>query len=362
KKHALTLTQYRRRATIARAAAVLSAELPSAQRQTTGEYLPQLPPLRRGAIQWLDAPMNSGKTVRMGADWVRPWVAAGGLAVVLSPLNSLGMQTAQDWDLPHIHDYKTDSDSRQALEADISQRGGIVACFNSVHRVLSLLPGDRPLLLVLDEAAQVLTNAGEGGTLKGNWAERWEDFISLTRRTAAIALAEAGLDDATITLVKQLSGVPLVLGNRHQKEGQPWDVEIHQATPLSGFRANLLTALGAGENILFVSSSQAEGRRLERAAQQKGIKVIRIDSETNEGGRYRDFFECPEAWLYQAQPQLLILSPSAKTGLSIEGGIGADGAYFGAVYGYFPSLDTDTHMQLLGRYRPAVPRVIWCPA
>ncbi|MFM7324762.1 MAG: DUF3854 domain-containing protein, partial [Nodosilinea sp.] len=101
KKHALTLTQYRRRATIARAAAVLAAELPSAQRQTTGEYLPQLPPLRRGAIQWLDAAMNSGKTVRMGADWVRPWVASGGLAVVLSPLNSLGMQTAQDWDLPH---------------------------------------------------------------------------------------------------------------------------------------------------------------------------------------------------------------------------------------------------------------------
>ena len=361
-KKALTLTQYRRRATIARAAAVLAAELPSAQRQTTGEYLPQLPPVRRGAIQWLDAPMNSGKTVRMGADWVAPWVAAGGLAVVLSPLNSLGMQTAQDWNLPHIHEYKTDSDSRRALEADISQRGGIVACFNSVHRVISLLPGDRPLLLVIDEAAQVLTGAGEGGTLKGNWAERWEDFISLTRRAAAIALAEAGLDQATVDLVKTLSGVPLVLGNRHQKEGQPWDVEIHQATPLSGFRANLLTALGAGETILFVSSSQAEGRRLERAAQQKGIKVIRIDSETNEGGRFRDFFECPEAWLYQAQPQLLILSPSAKTGLSIEGGVSPAGAYFGAVYGYFPSLDTDTHLQLLGRYRPAVPRVLWCPA
>ena len=370
KKRSLTLKQYQRRATIARAQSILAAPPPVASVTSEGEYLPTLPALQAGAVQWLDAPMNSGKTYQIGRSWVAPWVASGGVAVVLSPLNSLGMQTAQDWDLPHIHDYKTDGLSRRALEADISSRGGIVACFNSVHRVLSLLPGDRPLLLVIDEAAQVLDGAGEGGTLRGVWAERWEQFITLAQRAAdsgAIALAEAGIDWATINLVKQLSGAGAVVGIRHIKEAQPWPVTLHQATPLSSFRAALLESLGStsldgGDNVLFVTSSQAEGRRLEKAAIASDIAVVRIDSETNEGGRYRDFFECPEAWLYEAQPQLLILSPSAKTGLSIEGGVSVEGAYFDRVFGYFPSLDTDTHLQLLGRYRPSVPRVIWCPA
>ncbi len=36
-------------------------------------------------------------------------------------------------------------------------------------------------------------------------------------------------------------------------------------------------------------------------------------------------------------------------------------AYFAAVWGYFPTLATDTHMQMLGRFRPSVPRVVFCP-
>lgn len=365
KKSSLSLEQFQRRATLAKAAAILAAAPPVAAVTSEGEYLPALPALQSGAIHWLDAPMNSGKTYQMGRSWVGPWVAAGGVVVVLSPLNSLGAQTAKSWNLPHIHDYNTDRDSRRALEADITHRGGIVACLNSVHRVISLLPGDRPVLLVLDEAAQVLDGAGEGGTLRGVWSQRWEDFITLTKRAingGAIALAEAGLDQPTIDLVSKLGDAAGVVGIRHQKQADPWSVQVHQATPLSGFRAKVLADLRSGLNVLFTTSSQAEGRRLEKAAAAAGVTVVRVDSQTNESGRYRDFFESPESWLYEAQPQLLILSPSAKTGLSIEGGISAEGAYFDKVYGYFPSLDTDTHLQLLGRYRPAVPRVLWVPA
>jgi hypothetical protein len=365
-KKSLGLQQYQRQATLAQAAAILEVSPPVATVNTTGEYIPVLPPLQVGAVHWVDAPMNSGKSYRIGRDWVRAWVAAGGVVVVLSPLNSLGMQSAREWDLPHIHEYSTDRNSQRALEADVSARGGIVACFNSLHRVTALIPSGRPLLLVVDEAAQVLDGAGEGGTLRGIWSDRWEQFISLSRRAiagGAIALAEAGLDQATISLVQSLSGAPQVIGLRHSKESEPWDIEFTEASPLSGWRAEMLADLEhSGENLLFVTTSQAEGRRLQRAAAQKGIEAIRIDSETNEGGKFREFFETPESWLYSVQPRLLILSPSAKTGLSIEGGISGEGAYFSRVYGYFPSLDTDTHLQLLGRYRPPVPRVIWCPA
>ncbi|MGB3310287.1 MAG: DUF3854 domain-containing protein [Nodosilinea sp.] len=362
----LTLAEYRRVATVAKAKSILAIPAPKAQRETVGFYLPILPPLTKGTIHWLAAGMGSGKTYRIGRDWVRAWIQAGGVVVVLSPLNALGQQTAQDWELPHLHDYGTKGVDREALEADISHRGGVVACFNSAHRVRELIPGDRPLLLVIDEAAQTLDNATEGGTLKSEWAARWEDAITLMQQAAtggAIALAEDGLDQATIDLVQKLSGAALVRGFHHTREATPWPVTLNRATPLSGWRAELLASIQAGDRILYVTTSQEEGRRLERWAKQQGIDAQhRIDSETNEGGAYRKFFEAPEAWLYANLPQLLILSPSAKTGLSIEGGITADGAYFDSVWGYFPTLDTDTAMQLLGRYRPPVPRYIWAPA
>jgi hypothetical protein len=366
----LTLKEWRRRATTAKARLILAQPAPTAQRHTEGEYLPTLPSLTRGAVHWVAANMGSGKTYRIGRDWVAAWKASsgvtlGGVTVMFSPLNSLGQQNAQDWGLPHIHDYGQGKLDRQALEADVSVNGGIVACINSAHRVAQLIPQDRPLLLVIDEAAQTLTDAALGGTLKDNWAERWEDLIALLQRAAAggaIVLAEDGLDRDTIDLVQTLSGAELVRGITHTRTTTPWPVSIDKATPLNGWRGRLLQALEGGERVLYVTTSQAEGRRLEYCAKAAGIAVERIDSETNEGGRYRQFFESPEPWLYATLPQLVILSPSGKTGLSIEGGITAAGAYFDSVWGYFPSLDTDTAMQLLGRYRPPVPRYIWVPA
>ena len=358
---ALTPKSYKRIGTLTQAKFVLQAKAPTPNRQTTGEYLPPLPPLEPG-INVLSATMNSGKTHRMGKDWVAPWQAMGGITVVLSPLNSLGQQTGIDWKLPHIHDYFTDVDSQNALRADIRHRGGIVACLNSAHRVLNLIPEDRPLLLILDEAAQTLTDAVEGGTLQGEWAARWEDTIALMGRAAHIVLSEDGIDSDTVNLVKSLSEMGSVSTIAHTKTLEPWETTLYRGTPISAFRGSLLAALEGGERILLVTTSQAEARRLERAAMGKGIKTERIDSTTNEGGRYRGFFENPDRWLQEAQPQLCILTTSGKTGLSIEGGVSTESAYFTRVWGYFPNLDTDTHKQLLGRYRPSVPRVVWVPA
>ena len=114
---------------------------------------------------------------------------------------------------------------------------------------------------------------------------------------------------------------------------------------------------------MFVSSSQREGKRLERILRNlyPDRRVVRIDSDTNEGGKFTGFFEQPDQWLQENQPDVLIISPSAKSGVSIEGDVSVEEAYFSAVWGYFPVLDTDTHSQLLGRYRPPVPRVVFCP-
>lgn len=366
-KNSSSLNGYKRNGRIAAALdeiARLNQLSYPAERGTEGEYLPDLPELQQGAIHVVSASMNSGKTHRIGRDWVKEAITLGWNVLVLSPLNSLGQQTAQDWELPHIHHFGTSVEQQKALWATVSAAHGLVCCPDSLHRLPKWF-FDRPLLLVLDEGNQVIDHICQGNTLGSRWSDVLEQFTKISRhaiRTGAIALSEDGLPDRAVDLVKSLSEAETVRVFKHRKQGIPWNCRLFQGQA-SGYRARLLQSVKAGQRILIVTSSQREAKRLERAIAQvsPGSKVIRIDSETNEGGVFNAFFDSPDTWLEANQPDVLILSPSAKSGVSIQGNVSAENAYFSEVWGYFPALATDTHMQLLGRYRPSVPRFIYCP-
>ena len=332
------------------------------ERATTGEYLPALPELEQGAIHVLSASMNAGKTTRIGQDWVQSATTQGWNVLVIVPLNSLGDQTATDWNLPHIHGYGTTPDQQESLWRDVSYRHGIVMCANSLHRLPDWFY-DRPVLLVLDEANQAIDDLSQGNTLATQFRFQmiWERFALAARHalaTGAIVLSEDGIPDRAVNLVKTIANAEKVRVFTHQKQGIPWDCVVYHGK-VSAFRKLLLSTSG---KLLFVTTSQLEGRRLERALRGSDrCKVIRIDSETNEAGQFTAFFENPDQWLAMHQPDVLILSPSAKSGISIQGGVGVASAYFDRVYGYLTGLTTDIQTQLLGRFRPAVPRVIFCP-
>ena len=330
------------------------------ERATQGEYLPSLPELQKGAIHVLSANMNAGKTTRIGADWVNPSIAFN---LVLSPTNATGQQTAHNWNLPHIHNYGTDAASQDALWADAVHRGGIVMCAESLHRIPAWL-WSKPTNSIWDEANQIIHSLTQGDTLGNRYADTMELLTAASRhtiQTGAIVLSEDGLSDRAVKFIQSISGGETVRVFTHKKESTPWDVKLYRGQA-SGFRSQLLQAVEAGP-ILFVTSSQREAKRVERAIGQQcpDRRVVRIDSETNEGGKFTGFFEQPDQWLQENRPDILIISPSAKSGVSIEGGVSVENAYFSAVWGYFPCLGTDTHSQLLGRYRPSVPRVVFCP-
>lgn len=337
------------------------------ERETIGEYLPELPPLERGAIHVLSASMNAGKTLRIGRDYVKQAIAMGCNVLVLAPLNSLGQQTAQDWGLPHIHDFGTSPEQQQALWSYVSTSHGIVLCPDSLHRIPNWF-WERPLLIILDEANQVIEHINEGNTLGNRWSNIQERFAAVSAhaiQTGAIVLSEDGIPDRAVDFIKTISGGTKVRVFKHHKQSFPWNCTVYAGaiTQASGFRARLLETVIAGQRILTVTSSQREAKRLERAIARvaPSVKTIRIDSETNQQGQFREFFQAPDTWLEVNQPDVLILSPSAKSGVSIQGGVAVEDAYFDAVWGYFPTLATDTHMQLLGRFRPSVPRMIFAP-
>lgn len=362
-----TLNDFKRYGRIAAAIAVIKRlnklSFPI-DRETEGKYMPELPELQQGAIHVLDAPVNSGKTTRIGHDWVKAAIARGWNVLVLSPLNSLGQQTAKAWGLPHIHHFGTKPEEQQALWASVSHDHGLVECSDSLHRIPDWF-WSRPVLLVLDEANQVVEHTAQGDTLGQRYADILERLSTAAQHaiaTGAIVLSEAGIPDRAVKFMQAISGAQQVRVFRHRKQGIPWECTLFSGQT-SGFRAHVLASVTQGSPILFVTSSQREGRRLQAAIAKRypDKKVVRIDSETNEQGHFNSFFETPDDWLQVYRPDVLILSPSAKSGVSIQGGVSVNDAYFDQVFGYFPSLATDTHLQMLGRFRPSVPRFIYCP-
>jgi hypothetical protein len=151
------------------------------ERHTEGEYLPKLPALIKGAIHVLSASMNSGKTTRIGCDWVRDAIDRGWNVLVLAPLNSLGEQTANNWGLPHIHSYDNSAEQQRLLWLEVSYTHGLVMCPDSLHRLPDCF-FDCPVLLVLDEANQVLHHTAQGDTLKSRWAQILERLTIAARR------------------------------------------------------------------------------------------------------------------------------------------------------------------------------------
>lgn len=328
-------------------------------RDTTGDYLPELPsdtPI--GSITLIQANMNSGKSFTGINRTVRNWIENGGNVLRIDPILSLGAQGSQLSNIPHSSDYDLGSpDGYSAFCRDISARHGAAVCFNSLHRIPQWFLTDRPLLLVLDEVNQGLDYLIKGDTLGSKHGEILDKFAEtclLCGVSGAIISAEAEIHPRSVELLKNYAGSDNIRYFKHYRQNSTWDVTLGSGR-LSGFMQPILDPAFARK--LIMTDSQASGKRIERRLRPvfPDKKIVRIDSETNRGGTFADFFENPDAWLEQNQPDVLICSPSLKTGVSIQW------QGFDAVYGYFVGTDPDSWMQMLGRYRPAVPRFVCCP-
>lgn len=327
---------------------------------TEGQYIPGLPTPNPGDLMVVSATTGVGKTESL-IKTVNAHLAKSStsMAVVILPLNSLGKQTAERLNGVHIHDYGTDTDSQVALEMDLAHRRVIVLCADSLHRLPAWV-WQRDFVLILDEVNQVIENLTEGGTLgDARWASHNQLFTDTCRKSESIIGLEANLPNRAAKFLERVSEKSNVRVITHRTTKERGPVTIHQGSPTqaSGYLGQAMNRAASGKRILMPVSSKATGLKVQRALAktQPQLKVECICSDTNEGGRYDGFFRDPDKWLQDNQVDVLIVTPSVKSGVSI------DRYYFDEVWAYFPSLGTDTHLQLLGRYRQPVPIHIYCP-
>jgi hypothetical protein len=124
-------------------------------------------------------------------------------------------------------------------------------------------------------------------------------------------------------------------------------------------RAILDDAL-TGANLLITATTQKHCENLEKSLIRIGIaetSICRIDGTTDRDDTVGLFFRNPKAYLEEYRPQIVILSPTAESGISID-----LAGYFTTHYHFhLGNLGILSGLQFLGRYRDfSAPRVIYC--
>jgi Domain of unknown function (DUF3854) len=322
----------------------------------TEPYYPDLPSIKPGITVVQSAGRTgAGKTTALGG-----LVKANqgkGLMAVMMPTNSVGQQAAEEWGLPHRHDFF--DHQNDLFLAAARDAGGFVMCPDSFHRLSSDVKAQINLV-IFDEANDVVGGLCSGDTLKVRQSEIVSSIAELLRevirRGGSIVLSEVTVYTRTIGFIQAIAQTDRVQLFDHTPTGlSPWEIELKTGST-SGFFREAIVSLKQGKRLIFAVASQEQGERLERliARHCPDKAIVRLDSKTNDGGRFADFWRDPNDWLRSnGIPDLLIYSPSGKSGVSItEPG-------FDEVWGHFSAQHPDQWHQMIGRYRLPVPRKLF---
>ena len=217
--------------------------------------------------------------------------------------------------------------------------------------------------LVLDEVCQVLSHLLTSSTCnqQGKRPVLLMRFRQLIRSAKRVILADADLDDSALRYIQQLrddvdTTKPFLIRNDYQAPG--YAVRFIQAPDSSTITGELLRDLRDGLRLYIATDSKRGSKRIHRLIEElkSSLPTLLINSETSGGEIERAFMENPDLHLTTIALSAVTASPSAGTGLSIEG------EHFDKVYGlFYGASSTDADMaQALGRVRAPIPRVVWC--
>ena len=215
--------------------------------------------------------------------------------------------------------------------------------------------------LVLDEVCQVMRHLLTSSTCNKDGRRpvlltRFRELLQAARR---VIIADADLDNKVIRYIQQLreeTTPPFLIYNDYKAPGYP--VRFITAPNASAIIYELMQDIQEGKRIYVATDSKRGSTRIEKLIKELGqdIQSLLINSETSGSDIAQAFMEDPDHFLKSNPLQIVIASPSAGTGISIER------SHFDKVYGIFwGASSTDADMsQALGRVREAAPRVVWC--
>ena len=266
---------------------------------------------------------------------------------LLTPNNALGHQSAQILGLQHHTKYEG---SGIPLRATL--------CAQSGWRFpIARLPSGRPLVM-MDEVSGLFEQVSGGKTCGDNHATTLQWLIQLFRWVAEqdgwIAIAEDGLTNYEIDLIKKASGIVAVELTTFTSDRQS-EREYNVFEKSSMLDCELKNRLSGGENLVLASDSKnwlqnARDKAIALGIPKDDIWILTGDNSSEEWAIA--FCQNPDTWIAENKPRILGYSPSCVSGLSIDDSEG----HFDALGFCLTHLPPRLAKQMPERLRTDVPR------
>jgi hypothetical protein len=219
-------------------------------------------------------------------------------------------------------------------------------------------------ILILDECvsdlSDMLTSKLTAGRRKDGTDSRQVRLAHLEQliiNSHSVVALDAYLSDTELDFLRKLRQFDFVHKIENTYRNQMNVRMVDRKSILT--RAILDDAL-AGANLLITATTQKHCENLEKSLIRVGIPeatICRIDSTTDRDESIGLFFRNPKAYLEAHRPQIVILSPTAESGISID----LPGYFQTHYHFHLGNLGILSGLQFLGRYRDfTAPRVIFC--
>ncbi|MEP0873218.1 KAP family NTPase, partial [Trichocoleus desertorum AS-A10] len=283
-----------------------------------------------------------------------------GKIVSIGSRNLLLLQSGEKLKIQHISVFKHKgfTDTR-ALNTASSKS----LCFDSLLKIDISKLGPHPLVF-LDEIDAGFKHLLQGGTIDdkhiGHIQLHLQELLrEIVDRGGFIVGGEANLTDLPIDFLLETIGreVPLHLVVNSwipylppEKGGaRVFDSPSMTLEEICSFLAKGEPIIGVSDTQKWVEEVEGVVLKLEQAGLLPPQRIIRVDSKTSETDEIKDFMRDPNAAIASQKPTLLLLSPSAESGIDITI------PYFKQLAFHFVYLETRSQIQLPSRYRLPIP-------
>ena len=318
-----------------------------------------------GSIPAISSSMETGKTVAIGKlkdEFYKRH--PDGLFDLQGYRNGLGQQTASRWVMDHISELEASAPGISQMLIDEAK--SLAYCLDSLNRraraINEAISEGRKVCVVLDEADAVLKHVLGGGTLGKRQAKIWEMWCECLAAVISgggyIIMAEANLSQIAVDAIAEISGGKVEAVENIYQPHKDRKVIDYSALNAEGQHSDQLLAKACLTHVrqtvvygpvFLATDSQGFAEKAEAALVADGYKALRIDGDTIERLETSEFLKDPDAYLDTHEPDVVIVTTTAESGVSISDG------YFTDVFLYGSHLEDRALGQLSGRVRGDAP-------
>lgn len=300
----------------------------------------------------IKSPMGTGKTeiVKRIRETLKQY---GGL--ILGSRNSLLIQSAERIGAYHLH-----QDEAYFLTSD--RYSWIANCVDSLHRWEDDHFDDR--ILILDEWASTIKHLLVGSTIFKRRSLIVNKLVEAVRRAKYIIVLDGNLKDSDFEYLQKLSGIQKYRKILNEYDGTKREIDFclgsidSKGEHPNDYRSLTEWIFRNHNRLGIISDAQKECEAIHRKLIDKGLDdkyIIRIDSKTVTEDFAKEFLKDPVKYIKDNRIRIVILSPSAESGLDIN-----LKNYFTDLYFFRFHIDTETALQMLNRFRdPEIKWHIW---